>query len=79
MWKHYSNREIFGFFPVTSDELPVLSFRKRPEVTGKNPKISRPEYCFHIPVVFDAFLPKTTFVLRVPAGTSGNRALECST
>ena len=36
----YSHLEIFGFFPL-------LSVRKWLEVTGKHPKISRQEYCFH--------------------------------
>jgi hypothetical protein len=32
---------------VDSCQLPVLSGRNRAESIGKNPKIFRPEYCFH--------------------------------
>jgi len=39
-WKQYSGRKFFGFFPVDFSKLPVLSGRNRPEITGKNPKIS---------------------------------------
>ena len=46
-WKQYSNRKLTGFFPVDSSQLPVLSGRNRSEIIGKNPKIYRPEYCFH--------------------------------
>jgi hypothetical protein len=30
-WKQYSGRKFFGFFPVDSYQLPVLSDRNRPE------------------------------------------------
>ncbi len=46
-WKQYSGRKIFGFFPVDSYQLLVLSGRNRPEIIEKNPKNFTPEYCFH--------------------------------
>ncbi len=46
-WKQYSDRKLFGFIPVDSCQLPVLSGRNRPEIIGKNQKNFRPEYCFH--------------------------------
>jgi hypothetical protein len=46
-WKQYSDRKLSGLFPVDSCQLPVLSWRNRPEIIGKNPKIFRPEYRFH--------------------------------
>jgi hypothetical protein len=46
-WKQYSDRKLSGFFPLDSCQLPVLSDRNGPEIIGKNPKIFRPEYCFH--------------------------------
>jgi hypothetical protein len=47
IWKQYSDRKLFGFSPVDSCQIPVLSGRNRPEIIRKNPKIFRPEYCFH--------------------------------
>jgi hypothetical protein len=46
-WKQYSDWKLFGFFPMDSCQLPVLSDRNQPEIIGKNPKIFRPQYCFH--------------------------------
>ncbi len=46
-WKQYSDRKLSEFFPVDSCQIPVLSGRNRPEIIRKNPKIFRPEYCFH--------------------------------
>ncbi len=46
-WKQYSDRKLSGFFPVNSRQILVLSGRNRPEIIRKNPKIFRPEYCFH--------------------------------
>ena len=40
--------------------------RKGPEVTWKNPKISRREYCFHLPVISRFFLQDTVIF---PAGS----------
>jgi hypothetical protein len=34
----------------------VLSARIRPEITGKNPGNSQPEYCFHVPGISRVFL-----------------------
>jgi len=39
--------EMVRFFLVDSCQFPMLSGRNRPEIIGKNPKIFRPEYCFH--------------------------------
>jgi hypothetical protein len=36
----------------------VLSVRNRSEIIGKNLKIFRLEYCFHVPAIADAFLPE---------------------
>jgi hypothetical protein len=36
----------------------VLSGRNWSEIIGKNPKNFRWEYCFHVPVISDAFLPE---------------------
>jgi hypothetical protein len=59
LWKHYSGRKIFGFFPV-------LSVRFLPEITGswqkfagKNPDNFRPEYCSHVPAISGVFLLDT--------------------
>ncbi len=57
-WKQYSNRRFFGFFPVDSSQFHVLSSRNRSEIIGKNPKIFRWEYCFHVPAISGAFLPE---------------------
>jgi hypothetical protein len=46
------------FFPVDSSQFPVLSGRNRSEIIGKNPKIFRWEYCFHVPAISSAFLPE---------------------
>ncbi len=37
-------------------QLPVLSGRIFPEIIGKNPGNSRPEYCFHVPGISRVFL-----------------------
>jgi len=34
-WKQYSGQKFFGFFPVNSCQLPVLSGGKRSEITRK--------------------------------------------
>jgi hypothetical protein len=57
-WKQYSDRKFLGFFPVDSSQFPVLFGRNRSEIIGKNPEIFRWEYCFHVPVISDAFLPE---------------------
>jgi len=46
-WKQYSGQKFFGFFPVDPCQIPVLSGRNQAKSIGKNPKIFRPEYCFH--------------------------------
>jgi len=56
--KRENHRKFLGFFPVDSSQFPVLSGRKRSEMIGKNPKIFRWEYCFHVPAISDAFLPE---------------------
>ena len=55
---------LLDFFPVDSDQFPVLSSRNRSEITGKNPKIFRLEYCFHVPVTSGAFLPEPARIFR---------------
>jgi hypothetical protein len=57
-WKQYSDRKFVGFFPVDSSQFPVLSGRNRSEIIEKNPEIFRWEYCFHVPMISDAFLPE---------------------
>jgi hypothetical protein len=37
-------------------QLPVLSGTIHPEIIGKNPGNSRPEYCFHVPGISRVFL-----------------------
>ncbi len=36
--------------------IPVLSGRIHPEIIGKNPVNSRPEYCLHVPAISRVFL-----------------------
>ena len=55
---------LLDFFPVDSDQFPVLSSRNRSEIIGKNPKIFRLEYCFHVPVTSGAFLPEPACIFR---------------
>ena len=55
---------LLDFFPVDSDQFPVLSSRNRSEIIGKNPKIFRLEYCFHVPVTSGAFLPEPARIFR---------------
>jgi len=58
MRKHYAGRKIFGFFPMFS-----ARFRRKAQEVGRNspenPKIFRPEYCFHVPTISGAFLQDT--------------------
>ena len=63
-WKQYSHRKFLGFFPVNSDQFPVLSGRNRSEIIGKNPKNFRWEYCFHVPMISGAFLPEPVRIFR---------------
>jgi hypothetical protein len=49
---------LMDFFPVDSSQFPVTFDRKRSEIIGKNPKISRWEYCLHVPAIPGAFLPE---------------------
>ena len=55
---------LLDFFPVDSDQFPVLSSRNRSEIIGKNPKIFPLEYCFHVPVTSGAFLPEPARIFR---------------
>ena len=55
---------LLDFFPVDSDQFPVLFSRNRSEIIGKNPKIFRLEYCFHVPVTSGAFLPEPARIFR---------------
>ena len=55
---------LLDFFPVDSDQFPVLSNRNRSEIIRKNPKIFRLEYCFHVPVTSGAFLPEPARIFR---------------
>jgi hypothetical protein len=61
------------FFPVDSTQFPLLSGRNRSEIIGKNPKIFRWEYCFHVPAIFGAFLPEPA--RNFPPGNESD--LEC--
>jgi hypothetical protein len=63
-WKQYSHRNLSDFFPVDSSQFPELSGRNQPKIIGKNPKIFRWEYCFHIPAISDAFLPEPARIFR---------------
>jgi len=50
-------------------QLPVLSGRIHPEIIGKNPGNSQPEYCFHVPGISRVFLQDTvTFLEDLVAG-----------
>ena len=57
-------RNLLDFFPVDSDQFPVLSSMNRSEIIGKNPKIFRFRYCFHVPVTSGAFLPEPARIFR---------------
>jgi len=67
-WKQYSHRKFVGFFPVDSSQFPVLSGRNWSGIIGKNPKIFRWEYCFHVPVISDDFLPEPAHNFRPGIG-----------
>jgi hypothetical protein len=56
LWKQYSGWKFFGFFPMLPARFLLESTGSWQESTGKNPKIFRPEYCFHVPVISGAFL-----------------------
>ena len=66
---------LLDFFPVDSDQFPVLSSRNRSEIIGKNPKIFRLEYCFHVPVTSGAFLPEPARIFR--PGSENVQFLAC--
>jgi hypothetical protein len=52
LWKQYSDRKFFGFFPmIFGQSLPESTGSWR-ESTGKNPDNFRSEYCFHAPEIF---------------------------
>jgi hypothetical protein len=59
LWKQYSDRKFFGFFPILSARFLSKSKGSWQESTEKNPKIFRPEYCFHVPSICGAFLQDT--------------------
>jgi hypothetical protein len=63
-WKQYSHRNLSDFFPVDSGQFRELSSRNRSEIIGKNPKIFRWEYCFHVPAISSAFLPEPAHIFR---------------
>jgi hypothetical protein len=54
--KQYSGRKFFGFFPMNSSQLPVISGRNQSEIIGKIPKIFPLEYCFRFPLISESFL-----------------------
>jgi hypothetical protein len=58
-WKQYYERNLAGFFPVTSNEVPILFRRKTAESHRKNLERFRSEYCFHVPSISGAFLSDT--------------------
>jgi len=60
------------FFPVDSDQFPELSSRNRSEIIGKNPKIFRWEYCFHVPAISGAFLPEPARIFQPEYLSSSN-------
>jgi hypothetical protein len=51
LWKQYSDRKIFGFFPMLSARLLPESTGSWRESAGKNPGNFRPEYFFHVPAI----------------------------
>ncbi len=59
-----NNRNLSDFFSADSSHLPEDSGRNRSEIIGKNPKIFRWEYCFHVPAISGAFLPEPARIFR---------------
>ena len=47
--------DFFRCIPITFLCFPATNWS---EITGKNPEIFRPEYCFHVPVTSGVFLPE---------------------
>ncbi len=56
LWKQYSGWKFFGFFPMLSARFLPESTGSWQESTGKDPKIFRTEYCFHVPAISGTFL-----------------------
>jgi hypothetical protein len=56
LWKQYSDRKFFGFFPMLSVQFLPGSTGSWQESAGKNPDNFRPKYCFHVPAIRGVFL-----------------------
>ncbi len=74
-WKQYSDRKLSGFCPADSCQLSVLSGRNRAKSIGKNPKIFRPEYCFHKITGITGNQPFSSRTVR----PGNNQSLMCTT
>jgi hypothetical protein len=59
LWKQYSGRKIFGFFPMLSARFLQESTGSWQESVGKNPDNFRPEYCFYVLAISSIFLLDT--------------------
>jgi hypothetical protein len=56
LWKQYSDRKFFEFFPIISSPfLPEITGSSQ-ESTGKNLDNTRLEYCFHVSAISGVFL-----------------------
>ena len=55
LWKQYSDRKIFGFFPMISSWFLLKSMGSCQESTGKNPDNFRSEYCFYVTAISGVF------------------------
>ncbi len=62
-WKQYSGSEKFRIFPVSFDQILVLSSGKQPEVVGKIQRFFDLEYYFRFPSISGGFLPETVIFL----------------
>ncbi len=57
-WKQYSNGNFQAFFRWIQANFLGFPTGSRSEIIGKNPKIFRWEYCFHVPAISSVFLPE---------------------
>jgi hypothetical protein len=72
LWKQYSGRKIFGFFPIISGWFLPESTGSRQEYTGKNPDDFRSEYCFHVPAISGVFLQDPVTFPHLPCRIPGD-------
>ena len=62
-WKQYSSLENFEIFSGNFRPFPDGKNWRESEVTGKNPKISGREYCFHLTMISHFFLQDTVIFI----------------